>query len=738
MFDFTGYLQGELEANRKERPTLIIPEAFDARVIQTAIRLIKYANLVIPVNEEELCRFAKDHCPQIPHTRLIYLTKYAKFIDIHKDQQLLSILAEEYITANIECGRTITNKTAIDFVSTPIGFSIMCTRIGYADSVIGGLQHQPRDFIRPALSLLKGKSDPYEVGFFMLPADRKDSLFPNNMAVFADIGVTTSMTPEKLANIAVGTCKMTRDLFPTSVMPLIHGVVVSYSTKGSDEGPSVELQREAAKLIPHKLVELVKQNALYGSITIETEVQVCYALNSGPVLQDNSGLRLTGTMSKANVIIAPNLDLGNFLYHSYASNYPDSVKFSQMGGMPLKIVEFAREARWEDILSGVKAHILRLWKYSDWNRTPSDYFFRRYKVLAINPGSTSTKVAVYEGEKELFTSEISHKSEELQNYEKITDQFMLRKEAVLKTIEENSFTVQSFDAVVARGGLLHPVESGIYSVNETMLSDLSGNVQGEHASNLGGLIANELVKVTGKPAFIVDPPVVDEVNPISRITGIKEIRRSVISHALSQIATAKRYAEENGVFYNELNLIVAHLGGGISVGAHHKGRYVDVNDALTGEGPFSPERSGSLPPGQLIKLCFSGKYSEKELRSLNKGKGGLMSLVGTTDFREVEKRYREGFQDAIDAVQAMAYAVAKEISSLIPAFSGETVDKILLTGGLAKSSLFVDLISAFLQGIGFGIKTYPGQNEMKALAFGALRALQGKEIIKTYSSDKNG
>ena len=265
----------------------------------------------------------------------------------------------------------------------------------------------------------------------------------------------------------------------------------------------------------------------------------------------------------------------------------------------------------------------------------------------------------------------------------------MRKDIILKALADHGMSVSDLDAVSGRGGLLRPIAHGTYGVNETMREDLMAGTGGDHASNLGALIARELVGTSGKPAFIVDPVVVDEAPQRVKITGMKVLKRNVISHALNQIATARRYAEENETFYEYLNLIVCHMGGGITVGAHAKGRYIDVNNGLDGEGPFSPQRSGSEPTGQLIRLCFSGKYTEAELLKLNKGRGGLIDLLGTADFREVERRVKEGEPEAVAVYQAMVYQIAKNITALIPAFDGEKVDQILLTGGLARSEKFV-------------------------------------------------
>ena len=267
-----------------------------------------------------------------------------------------------------------------------------------------------------------------------------------------------------------------------------------------------------------------------------------------------------------------------------------------------------------------------------------------------------------------------------------------------------------------------------------MLEDLKAGKRGEHASNLGALIAAELVAGTTKPAYIVDPVVVDEADPKVKVSGLKELPRRVISHALNQIATARRYAEEHETFYERINVIVAHMGGGITVGAHRKGRYIDVNNGLDGEGPFSPQRSGSLPPGQLIDLCFSGKYAKAELKLLNKGRGGLMDLLGTSDLREVEHRVEAEDAEAKLVYEALTYQIAKAITALAPAFEGEPIDAILLTGGMARSARLVGELRRLTVALGCQVKVYPGENEMAALAKGALRVLSGREVAKDYPS----
>jgi butyrate kinase len=312
------------------------------------------------------------------------------------------------------------------------------------------------------------------------------------------------------------------------------------------------------------------------------------------------------------------------------------------------------------------------------------------------------------------------------------------KNKILKHLRENKINLKKLEAVVGRGGLLWPVSSGTYAVNERMKQDLHDNVQGIHASNLGGLIAAEIAAQFDVPAYIVDPVVVDEVRDEYKITGMRDIRRKIISHALSQIATAKRFAEDRGRFYKEINVIVAHMGGGISIGAHYKGRYVEVNNALDGEGPFTPERSGSLPVGQLIQLCYSRKYMLKEMKLKNVGRGGLYDLLGTTDFLQIEKKVLAGDKKTTHVFNAMAYQVARWISSLLPAFESEPVDQILLTGGLARCQPFVEAIKNRVAALGVGVTVYPGENEMAALRKGALRVLMKKEEVKEYTGKHQG
>lgn len=355
----------------------------------------------------------------------------------------------------------------------------------------------------------------------------------------------------------------------------------------------------------------------------------------------------------------------------------------------------------------------------------------KYRLLVINPGSTSTKIAVFENEKPMLEQTLRHTADELQDFPKIIDQYQFRKQIILETLHSQGINLNKLSAVVGRGGLLKPISGGTYSVNQLMMEHLRQGYQGEHASNLGGLIAWEIARQFDIPSYIVDPVVVDELCPEARISGLPEIERRSIFHALNQKAVARRAANELGKDYSDVNLIVVHLGGGISVGAHELGLVVDVNNALDGDGPFSPERAGGLPVGDLVKLCMSGKFTHAEIKKKLVGQGGIVAHLGTNDGRTVQNRVEAGDQQAALIYRAMAYQVAKEVGSCAAVLKGN-VDAIVLTGGLAYDRQF--LIPWIEERVGFiaPVKVYPGEDEMLALALGGLRVLEGREQVLEY------
>ena len=352
-------------------------------------------------------------------------------------------------------------------------------------------------------------------------------------------------------------------------------------------------------------------------------------------------------------------------------------------------------------------------------------------LLTINPGSTSTKIALYQGEKELSVHVLRHSVEELSKYETPYEQKDFRLAHILDYLKESGVALSDIDVFVGRGGLLHPHVSGTYDVNEQMLVDLKSGKYGHHASTLGGVLAHELALKYGKPSYVVDSPCVDELSDVARITGIKKIKRVSVFHALNQKAIAKQYAKDIGKKYDELDLIVIHLGGGISIGWHHLGSVVDVNNALNGDGPIAPERSGAIPAQGLVDLCFSGEYTKAQIAKLLAGKGGLVDLIGTADGREIEQRYNAGDPEVVPYVDAMIYSIIKQVGGLYFAAGGK-IDAIVATGGMARDkNVITALQNTFEKFTKFVI--YPGEDEMRALAFGALRVINGEEEVKHYA-----
>ncbi len=352
------------------------------------------------------------------------------------------------------------------------------------------------------------------------------------------------------------------------------------------------------------------------------------------------------------------------------------------------------------------------------------------KTLVINPGSTSTKIGIFEDETLLFDETLRHSTEEIARYDSIIDQKDFRRDIILDFLKSKDFDVNSLDVVVGRGGMLKPIPGGTYAVNDALVRDLEIGVSGQHASNLGGILAKEIADSIGKPSFIVDPVVVDELCEEARVSGVPELPRISIFHALNQKAVAKRYAAEAGKDYKDLNLIVVHMGGGVSVGAHSKGRVIDVFNALDGDGAFSPERAGGVPSGALIKMCFSGKYEEKEVYKKIVGAGGFNALLGTNDMREVEKMVQDGNKDADLYRRAFIFQVSKDIGSMACVLAGK-IDQIIITGGIAYDKVVVDGLKEHC-GFLAPVTVYPGEDELLALVQGGLRVVNGVEKALEY------
>ncbi|MDD4820470.1 MAG: butyrate kinase [Flavobacteriales bacterium] len=359
---------------------------------------------------------------------------------------------------------------------------------------------------------------------------------------------------------------------------------------------------------------------------------------------------------------------------------------------------------------------------------------KQYISLIINPGSTSTKIGVYRDSEQLFEKTIRHTAEQLAPFSDILEQESFRKDAIISSLKEENFDINTLDFIMARGGVLSPMPSGVYTVNKTMLEDLRTSAT-RHASNLAAIIAHSLSgQLKNIPAFIADPVVVDELEPVARISGNVHFQRKSFFHALNQKATAKKYAKDINKPYEELNLIVAHMGGGVTVGAHRAGRVIDVNQGIDGEGPFSPERSGTLPVGDLVRMCFSGKYSKADILSMINGRGGVSSYLGVSDMREVVKMSESGNEQAKLILEAMAYQIAKEIGAMYTVFCGK-VDAILLTGGIAYNTTVMELLRPRIEYLA-PVVMYPGEDELGALANAGLSVLKGETKAHEYPYKK--
>jgi butyrate kinase len=735
MYDLHRCLDVQLRAMNKTKQTLIFPEAEDPRTIEAAERLTKFANVVLLTTEPRLRSLLENSrvVEKMQGTRERFL-KRVKCVDIQEEVELREEFADTFVKCSEGKKWAVDHHKARELLLDPVYFSVLATRLGYADTVLGGLVHASRDFFSPCLRLLEKQAVVYEMALFSLPDDHTEVMYKHNLVMFADVALNPIPTAESLAEIAVGACRTMRDIIPKEDLEYINGALLSYSTRGSGEGPSVQRIRKAAGIIPGMLASLRRENPIYESIRIVPELQISVAVSESMArskLGQDQLDQLPGA-GGASVLVAPNLDVGNLMYHIYATRYPQSQHLLFIGGLNDRALDFSRSSSADDLVLGAKGVILRAYKSSNYRPTPKDYFFPRHSVLSINPGSTSTKIAMYEGDSVVFEEVVRHKTEELLACQRVVQQRPLRMEVIRKVLARNNVDLKSLDAVVARGGLVKPLTSGTYRVNQKMLNDLAAGTYGEHPSNLGAPIACELVADLGVlvPAYVVDPPVVDELDDTARITGIPGVQRRAAWHALNQKACARRYAEERGFEVEQVNLIVAHLGGGISVGAHKQGRCVFVRDALY-DGPMSTQRVGSVPRFELLER-FLGSEDKQEVYDFLVRKGGLLAHLGTSDIQQVEKAIDAGEPKAAVVYDAMIQQIAMEISSLIPKFEGQKVDRIIITGGMAHSRRLTKRLSSLLSQVGVLILVWPGEDELAALRDGALRVLLGHEPILEY------
>ncbi len=725
-------LEGQIASIDKPRPTLIFPEGEDPRVISAASHLTSKANIVLVTSRQRAERVIDELEPELRGSRKRFLSS-VRFLQPAEHPALCEDFAEAFWQASQGSRWAVPREQVDALVREPVMFSCMAVRQGLADCVLGGVVHASREFFRPALRLLHTDKKAFAVALFSLPDSHPEEIYRENIVVFADVAVNVDPDPDALAQIAVGSCKIVRDLIPTSVLPHINGAILSYSTRGSASGPSVERIRAAGAKLGPMLAALVEQNPLYESIHIEAELQISCAISMAAAQSKlrNALADPDSAVGRANVLILPSLDAGNLMYHLYATRYADSDKILMVGGMDAKVLDFSRSSTAEDVTLGAAATALRIKRKAAWCGTPRDRFFPKHRVLVVNPGSTSTRLAVYHGRQPLLEREVSHSVEELEACGTLQSQLPMRLAVVQRAVAEAGIDLDGLDAFVGRGGLVRPLVSGTYRVCQAMLDDLVSGTYGEHASNLGAAIAHALAAPRGKPAFIVDPVVTDELDDVARLTGLAGYQRRAAWHALSQKAAARRYADEHLKDYEDENLIVAHLGGGVTVGCHRHGLVRWVSNGLD-EGPMTPERAGSMPATAVMDLCLNRGLDARQVQRELVGHGGLVSHLGTSDLREVQARMDAGDHHAALIFEKLCQDIAACIAGCVPRFEGEAIDGIILTGGMARSERLVARLRTLLSLIPLEIAVYPGAMEQEALRDGALRVLLGMEEALEY------
>ena len=724
-------LEGQIKSLDKPRPTLVFPEGDDPRVLSAASHLTGHGNIVLVTSAERARQVIEEQQVELRGSMKRFLAS-VQCIQPSEHPVVCDELAEAFWELSQGSRWAVPRDQVAALVREPVMFSCMAVKQGYADCVLGGVVHASRDFFRPALRLLHTERKAFAAGLFSLPDSHPKEIYRENIVVFADVAINVDPAPDTLAQIAVGACKIVRDLIPVEVLPHINGAILSYSTRGSASGPSVERIRGAAALIPPMLAELARRDPLYGTIHIEAELQISCAISMAAAQSKlHSALAdPDSAVGRANVLILPSLDAGNLMYHLYATRYAESDKVLMVGGMNARVLDYSRSSTDKDVTLGAAASLLRIKRKPDWHGTPRDRFFPKHRVLVVNPGSTSTRLAVYRGRQVELEREVSHSVAEIEACGSLQGQLPMRRAVVEQALAKAGIEPASIAAFVGRGGLVRPLVSGTYRVNQAMLDDLASGRFGEHASNLGAPIVHALAAAQGKEAHIVDPVVTDELDEVARLTGLAGFERRAVWHALSQKAAARRYADEHLKDYEDENLIVAHLGGGITVGCHRHGRVTWVSNGLD-EGPMTPERAGSMSSTALMELCLE-HGDRRAVQKALVGHGGLVSHLGTADLREVQARMDQGEDYAALVFEKLCQGIAAWVAGCIPRFEGEVIDGIILTGGMARSERLVARVRTLLGQVPIEIVVYPGAMEGTALRDGGLRVLDGQERALEY------
>ena len=715
-------LQERLSGPDALKPVIVFPEASDPRIISAASGLISLARVVLLGDTEEirsLCDYksAELLCPRERFFTRIQIINPA-------DSPLSDELATALEKASKNRKWEMPPDQAREKILNPVFFGAMLVRQGYADACLGGVANASKDFLAPCLRLIPFSGTAFEMGLFCLP-DQAPPLWEKNVVMFADVALNLSPSPAQLADIAVGACKTLRDIFPPSVLPEVNGAMISYSTKGSGQGPSVESIRAAEPLAQEKLLGLKAQDPSYEGITITGEVQISVAVS-----RDAAKIKLKNRLDefegagKANVLIVPGLDEGNMLYHLFNTPYPSAHSSLIMGGMEGQVLDYSRGADVVQILRGAKLLLLTRFK-SQKPLVKTTPLFPSPRILILNPGSVSTQVAIFDGDTMVVNTVIEHPRADTWESGGLADRACARLADVYKILDRNEIRINSVRMIMSRGGMLPGPEPGSYAITPAMLDTLKTNALENHPSNLGAFMAWEISACGKIPAFVTDCPTLDQLAPEHRLTGIKGIFKTPIWHALSQRHAVRMYADLTQDRPRDLNLIVAHLGSGISVGSHAGGNCINVDNAMF-DGPMGPSRVGTLPAEAVIELCYAG-LEKDSVKKLFTGSGGLFSYFGTHDIRKIQDRLNQD-PEALQVVEMLAAGIASRILSRLSDFHPEPVDQIILTGRLAMSPILLDRLLEKLTLVSPDITVFPGSFEAEALRDAGMRLYLGIDI----------
>lgn len=722
-------LNGMMASPESAKPVIVFPEANDPRIISAASALIHQARVVL-IGEIEEIRALCDYksaalcCPRDRFFSRVEVVDPAK-------SDLREALAESLAGASAGRKWEMTPDEARERVLNPVFFGAMLVRLGYADACLGGVANSTKDFLAPCLRLIKSSGTAFEMGLFCLP-DQETPIWENNVVMFADVALNLKPSAQQLSDIAVEACKTLRDIFPVSVLSEVNGALISYSTKGSGQGPSVETIREADPLVAEKLAALKESDPVYSGIRITSELQISVAVS-----RDAAKVKLKNKLDefeaagRANVLIVPSLDEGNMLYHLFNTQYPEAGSSLIMGGMDGQVLDYSRGSSVAQIIRGAKLLLLTRLKSSKPLVTQSP-LFPSPRILALNPGSISTQVAVFEGESVVLNTVVEHSRSRTGSGQAPSVRAKARLSEVSKILRDNYISPDSFAMIMARGGMLPKAVAGIYQISPAMLTTLETAAVEDHPANLGAFLAWEISGQGKIPSYVVDCPTIDELAPEHRITGIKGIEVTPVWHALSQRQAVRMYADMTNARVADLNLVVAHLGSGISIGSHAGGRCIHVENAIF-DGPMGPSRSGTLPSEALIELCYAG-LDKAVVKKLFSAAGGLASYFGTHDLRKIQEEMA-GRPDVDEVLDALASSISSRILARLSDFHPEAADQIVLTGRLCLSPALLDRILTQLSVVSTDITVYPGTFEPEALRDAALRLYKDIEAPMAWTPE---